>query len=487
MVRNAEIEWRDELRGAPPLVLSALDLRLRNSGRRASRSASPRSRRPSSAASVELRAADRRAPACATDGLERARVMQSRLHRPRRLARLDGLSDQHRAGPGRAARLGERGERRSRRPDRGPRARRGVRASLGDELSPLELASLQGRVQGRRLADGVELSGQRLALAMDARPGDPADRLPDRLAAAGRAACSPRAWSTWRRSASWSSRCRCRRSSPACSPSSGRAAGSPTRAWNGAGRSTRRAGFSRAQPLQRARAAGPRDEVPGFTGLSGSFELSKRARQAAARRAQGARSSCRRCCSAAAHRARLARRPVEWERDAAGALTRAHRLAHLLQRAISAATRTAPMSGAATVRARSTCRRCSTAPTARSVARYLPHGRSMGGEAREWLKRPCVAGQCERRARARARRPARVSVRRSGDAASSASARALREGRAAVRGRLAAHREHRGRADCSSASACTVAGAQRHGARRAPFGGACAGAEASRAPDAMCW
>ncbi|MEA3192179.1 MAG: hypothetical protein QOD26_512 [Betaproteobacteria bacterium] len=31
-IRNAEIEWRDEKRGAPPLALSALNLRLRNSG-----------------------------------------------------------------------------------------------------------------------------------------------------------------------------------------------------------------------------------------------------------------------------------------------------------------------------------------------------------------------------------------------------------------------------------------------------------------------
>src|SRR5204863_4619725 len=31
-IRNAEIEWHDEKRGAPPLALSALNLRLRNSG-----------------------------------------------------------------------------------------------------------------------------------------------------------------------------------------------------------------------------------------------------------------------------------------------------------------------------------------------------------------------------------------------------------------------------------------------------------------------
>jgi len=32
VIRNAEIEWRDEKRGAPPLALSALNLRVRNAG-----------------------------------------------------------------------------------------------------------------------------------------------------------------------------------------------------------------------------------------------------------------------------------------------------------------------------------------------------------------------------------------------------------------------------------------------------------------------
>ncbi len=34
VLRNAEIEWHDELRGAPPLALSALNLRLRNARER---------------------------------------------------------------------------------------------------------------------------------------------------------------------------------------------------------------------------------------------------------------------------------------------------------------------------------------------------------------------------------------------------------------------------------------------------------------------
>lgn len=38
VLRNAEIEWRDEQRGAPPLALGSLNLRLQNSGGERSRS-----------------------------------------------------------------------------------------------------------------------------------------------------------------------------------------------------------------------------------------------------------------------------------------------------------------------------------------------------------------------------------------------------------------------------------------------------------------
>src|SRR6185503_3636225 len=48
-----------------------------------------------------------------------------------------------------------------------------VRASLADELSPLELASVRGRVSGRPLDDGVEVSGRGLALVMERGPEIP--------------------------------------------------------------------------------------------------------------------------------------------------------------------------------------------------------------------------------------------------------------------------------------------------------------------------
>jgi uncharacterized protein YhdP len=55
VIRGAEIEWRDELRGAPPLTLSALTLRLRNSGNEHAIGITARPP-PELAASLELRA-----------------------------------------------------------------------------------------------------------------------------------------------------------------------------------------------------------------------------------------------------------------------------------------------------------------------------------------------------------------------------------------------------------------------------------------------
>jgi uncharacterized protein (TIGR02099 family) len=49
----------------------------------------------------------------------------------------------------------------------------GVRASLGDELDPLELVSLNGRIHGRALDDGVAFSGRRLAVVMERGPAVP--------------------------------------------------------------------------------------------------------------------------------------------------------------------------------------------------------------------------------------------------------------------------------------------------------------------------
>jgi uncharacterized protein YhdP len=55
VIRGAEIEWRDELRGAPPLTLSALTLRLRNSGNEHAVGITARPP-PELAASLDLRA-----------------------------------------------------------------------------------------------------------------------------------------------------------------------------------------------------------------------------------------------------------------------------------------------------------------------------------------------------------------------------------------------------------------------------------------------
>src|SRR6185295_10825354 len=170
VVRNAEIEWRDELRGAPPLVLSALDLRMVSSGR--SLSLGLTARPPAELGSgVEVRALID-AAGLGADTWNGKVFMQVGYTD---LAAWRGWVDYPiniRQGQG-ALRVWvsvENGEPKDLTADL---SLAGVWASLGDELSPLELASLQGRVQGRRLADGVELSGKRLALAMARGPEIP--------------------------------------------------------------------------------------------------------------------------------------------------------------------------------------------------------------------------------------------------------------------------------------------------------------------------
>src|SRR5262249_6483074 len=48
-----------------------------------------------------------------------------------------------------------------------------VRASLADYVDPLELVSVNGRVHGRALDDGVEISGRDLAVVMKDGPALP--------------------------------------------------------------------------------------------------------------------------------------------------------------------------------------------------------------------------------------------------------------------------------------------------------------------------
>lgn len=171
VIRGAEIEWRDELRGAPPLTLTALTMRLRNSGDEHAIGITARPP-PGLAASVELRAE------------LGGRTVNDLTAWNGRLYAETGYTDlaawrpwidypvNIRQGQGalrvwatlRNGRLQE---------GTADLALAGVRASLGDELDPLELVSLNGRVHGRALDDGAEISGRGLALVMEHGPAIP--------------------------------------------------------------------------------------------------------------------------------------------------------------------------------------------------------------------------------------------------------------------------------------------------------------------------
>lgn len=169
-IRGAEIEWRDEMRGAPPLALSSLDLRLVNSG--ASHSLGLKARIPAElGSSIEARVLveGNEASLQALSGRVFLQLGYTDLAAWR--AWLD-YPWNVRGGQG-ALRVWATLEKGALKQGTADVALAGVRMSLADELSPLELASVQGRVHGRVLADGVEFSGRDLALVMENGPGIP--------------------------------------------------------------------------------------------------------------------------------------------------------------------------------------------------------------------------------------------------------------------------------------------------------------------------
>jgi uncharacterized protein (TIGR02099 family) len=170
VVRNAELEWRDELRGAPPLVLSALNLQLEGSFN--SLALGLTARPPAELGSgVELRA------------LVDTRGLQPASWSGRVFLQL-GYTDlaawrpwvdypvNVRQGQG-ALRIWSSVEQGEVKQITADLALADVRASLGDVLEPLELVSVQGRMFARRVPDGVELSGRGLALVMERGPEIP--------------------------------------------------------------------------------------------------------------------------------------------------------------------------------------------------------------------------------------------------------------------------------------------------------------------------
>jgi uncharacterized protein (TIGR02099 family) len=168
-VRGAEIEWRDEMRGAPPLVLSELNVKIENV--RGERALGLSARIPRElGSSLEVRAQLRGEP---QPGALSGRVFVELGYTD--LAAWRPWIEYPlnvRAGQG-ALRVWADLEGGALKEATADLALADVDVSLADELSPLELVSVRGRVSGRWLADGVELSGRGLALVAAGGPQIP--------------------------------------------------------------------------------------------------------------------------------------------------------------------------------------------------------------------------------------------------------------------------------------------------------------------------
>src|SRR5882672_7972251 len=166
-VRNAEIDWRDEKRGAAPLMLTAINLRLKNDGER--HSIGLAGRLPEAlGTTLELRAelAGRSlAEAAGWSGQVYAELGYTELAAWRPWFDYPfELED----GQG-AVRLWTRIESGTLRQATADVSLAGVKAKLGAELPPLELGSVSGRLQARLAPDGYQLTARKLALAPPGR------------------------------------------------------------------------------------------------------------------------------------------------------------------------------------------------------------------------------------------------------------------------------------------------------------------------------
>lgn len=172
VVSNAEIDWIDELRGAPPLALSALDFRLRNDG---DGHAIGLSARPPAAlgSSFEVRAeliGGTVTQPAAWNGRVFAEVGNTDLAAWR--AWLDYPIDV-RAGLG-ALRVWAKFDEGKVKRVTADLVLSKVVARLGKDLPVLELASVSGRMQGRDSSNAYELAARNLRLVPEHAPELPA-------------------------------------------------------------------------------------------------------------------------------------------------------------------------------------------------------------------------------------------------------------------------------------------------------------------------
>lgn len=163
VIRNAEIDWVDELRGAPPLALRALQLRLRNRGDVHQIGLSARPPRELGAG-IELRAS--------IDGAGGMRLedWKGRVYAELGYTDLAGWRAwldypvDISAGQG-ALRLWATFDAGKLADATADVALTGVLARLDRDLPVLAIASVTGRVQGRQTARGYDFGARRLALA----------------------------------------------------------------------------------------------------------------------------------------------------------------------------------------------------------------------------------------------------------------------------------------------------------------------------------
>jgi uncharacterized protein (TIGR02099 family) len=381
VVRNAEIEWRDEQRGAPPLVLSNLELKLVNS--RGSHSVGLTARTPAElGGSIELRAlVDGTA---SPDGRVFLQLGYTDLAAWR--AWVDyPLDVQQGQGALRLWATLSKGELVEATADL---ALAQVVARLRADLPPLELDAVRGRLQGRLRAEGYEFASRGLALTVAGGAAiQPVDFQVGWKSDSGSLAASRIEFDPLMRLAG---------SLPLPAVLRERLAefeprGSLTDAsfeWSGAlGDVQRFSARSRFSEL----ALRPSGALPGFQGLSGSLEATQE---------KGKLSLASRKSVVVLPRVfpepRIAldslAGELNWEHDGAQGLTvRVASLNFANEHASGNlfGSYTSRGDGPGSIDLSAVLNRAD----ARHIARYLPHPRIMGETARDWIARAIVAGE----------------------------------------------------------------------------------------------
>src|ERR1700682_3410089 len=384
-IRNAEIEWRDEKRAAPPLALTALSLRLRNQGELHSMGLAAR---PPAAlgASFELRAE------LAGQTLSQAGTWNGHLYAELGYtdlaawrAWLDYPVDLLQ-GQG-AVRLWTTVENGAVRQVTADVAVVDLLALLGPGLAPLELDAMRGRLQARIVKDGYQVTGRQLALNATRGPSlPPADFQITWRAAGGSVSANVIAFEPLAYLAeALPFPAELRRLVDELAPQGQLA--DVKFDWQGAIEAPQR--FE-----ARARFSGlglrPWGAIPGFAGLAGALEADESNGRL-----------YRQSGNAAFDLPKLFPEPrvlldalsaqIDWQQEGERFSARLTSVnfsnAHLIGSAFGAFTRSAPGPGAIDLSA--TLARAD----GRNIARYLPLGAIMGQKTRDWLAAGILAGQ----------------------------------------------------------------------------------------------